>query len=206
MYVPPAFRLEDLAEIRAALASFPLASFVTAGSEGLMATPLPLFLDESEGPHGTLYGHLARANPQQKTDAREGMAIFMGPDAYVTPSWYETKRETGKVVPTWNYVAIHAWGEIAFFDDPARLHDVVSRLTRKREAGRAEPWEVADAPERFVAAQLRGIVGLRMTLTRMVAKSKMSQNRNAADRSGVSRGLAESGSETDRTVANLIPE
>src|SRR5262249_29553522 len=160
-----------------------LAHLVTATSEGIIATPLPLFVDESEGDNGTLYGHVARANPQWKTAPMcEAMAIFAGPDAYVTPSWYPTKQETGKTVPTWNYMAVQAYGPMESCDDADRLLDVVTRLTNLHEYRRAEPWLVTDAPADFIKAQLRGIVGLRIPITRLDAKRKMSQNRNAADR------------------------
>ena len=205
MYIPTQFRIDDQDAIRTALRAARLASLVTCGTDGLMATPLPLILDEAEGELGTLYGHVARANPQWKTDAREAMAMFMGPDAYVTPSWYATKQESGKVVPTWNYVAVHAYGPVEFFDDPARLLEVVTRLTRLHEADRPEPWAVKDAPARFIEAQLRGIVGVRLPIVRMEAKSKMSQNRNEADRAGVAAGLAASERASDREVVGLIP-
>lgn len=205
MYVPTQFRIEDRAAIWTALRATRLASLVTCGSDGLMATPLPLILDETEGELGTLYGHIARANPQWKTDASEAMAIFMGPDAYVTPSWYVTKQETGKVVPTWNYVAVHAYGPVEFFDEPDRLLEAVTRLTRLHEANRREPWEVSDAPAQFIEGQLRGIVGVRLPIVRLDAKSKMSQNRNEADRDGVVRGLRTSERASDRDVAGLIP-
>lgn len=206
MYTPPAFRIEERAEIHAMMRACRLATLVTATEDGLMATPLPLVLAEDEGDHGVLYGHLARANPQwQKPVLGEAMVLFSGPDAYITPSWYETKRETGKVVPTWNYGAVHAYGPVEFFDDPERLRDAVTRLTQLHESGRAEPWAVSDAPEAFVAAQLRGIVGLRLPITRLAAKLKMSQNRPAADRRGVAEGLAASERAGDRAVAALVP-
>lgn len=206
MYVPPAFKEEDFAALHETMRQARLANFVTATAGGLMSTPLPLFLEAGEGEHGVLYGHLARANPQWTLPPMgEAMALFMGPDAYVTPSWYATKRETGKVVPTWNYVAVHAYGDVEFFDDADRLLDVVRRLTALHEAPRAEPWSVEDAPEAFVKAQLRGIVGLRLPITRIEGKRKMSQNRNEADRSGVASGLAASERESDRQVSGLIP-
>lgn len=206
MYVPPAFREDDVAERHAAMRAARLSSFVTATAEGLIATPLPLFLDEAEGAHGVLYGHLARANPQWKAaPIGEAMALFTGPDAYVTPSWYATKRETGKVVPTWNYLAVHAYGPVEFFEDAGRLLDVVTRLTNLHERPRPEPWAVADAPEPFIRSQLRGIIGLRMPISRLDGKRKMSQNRSAGDRAGVAQGLAASERPMDRHVAGLIP-
>lgn len=153
-----------------------------------------------------IYGHVAKANPQWRAPVLgDGLAIFMGPDAYVTPAWYQAKQETGKVVPTWNYVAVHAYGPIEFFEDADRLLDVVTRLTNLHEGGRAAPWSVSDAPPDFIQSQLKGIVGLRLPITRLEGKRKMSQNRNAADRAGVVSGLAASDRPSDREVAALIP-
>ena len=206
MYIPPAFRDDDKESLHATIRAARLANFVTATADGPFATPLPLYLDDSEGTHGVIYGHLAKANPQWRLPVLgHGLAIFMGPDAYVTPAWYPTKQETGKVVPTWNYVAVHAYGPVEFFEDPDRLLDVVRRLTDLHEGGRAAPWSVSDAPPEFIQAQLRGIVGLRMPIARLEGKRKMSQNRNAADRAGVVAGLASSERESDHAVAGLIP-
>lgn len=206
MYIPPAFRDDDPASLHATMRASRLSNLVTATTEGLIASPLPFVLDETEGEHGVLYGHMAKANPQWKTPPLgEAMAIFMGPDAYVTPSWYATKQETGKVVPTWNYVAVHAYGPAEFFEDPERLLDAVTRLTRLHEEPRALPWAVSDAPADFIAAQLRGIVGVRLPITRIEGKRKMSQNRSEADRRGVAAGLAASERPSERDVAKLIP-
>lgn len=205
MYTPPAFRIDDRQSLFAAMHAAGLATLVTATAEGLMATPLPLLLDQTEGPYGTLYGHLARANPQGRLPATaEALAMFTGPDAYVTPSWYATKRETGRVVPTWNYVAVHAYGTLELFDDADRLLNLVRRLTERHEAGRPMPWSVADAPEDFIRAQLRGIVGLRLQISRIEGKCKASQNRPAADREGVAAGLAASDRPADREMATLV--
>ena len=206
MYVPPAFREDDLSTLHDVIREARLANLVTATTEGLLATSLPLFLMPDEGPHGTLYGHLARANPQWKqAPIGAAMAIFGGPDAYITPSWYATKREHGKVVPTWNYVALHAYGPAEFFDDEVRLLDAVTRLTELHESNRPAPWAVSDAPENFIRAQLRGIVGLRMPIERIEGKRKMSQNRSAEDRTGVAAGLAASKRASDHAAAVLIP-
>lgn len=206
MYTPPAFREDDLGAIHAAMRAVHLATLVTSAPEGLTGTPLPLFLDPDEGEFGTLHGHMARANPQWRAGTVEGLAIFMGPDAYVSPSWYATKAETGKVVPTWNYVAVHASGPVEFYDDPVRLLDVVTRLTALHEDARPDPWAVTDAPEAFVRSQLRGIVGVRMRIARLEGKRKLSQNRPAADRAGVAAGLGQSNRESDRAVARIIPD
>lgn len=206
MYVPPAFREDDLAALHGTMRDARLADFVTATAEGLIATPLPLFLAPEEGPYGTLYGHLARANAQWKLPPTgDAMALFRGADAYVSPAWYPSKREHGKVVPTWNYVAVHAHGPAEFFDDADRLLDVVARLTDRHERPRAEPWAVTDAPEAFIRAQLRGIVGLRLPIARIEGKRKMSQNRSEADRRGVAAGLAASELPSEREAAKLIP-
>ncbi|MBV9461592.1 MAG: FMN-binding negative transcriptional regulator [Bradyrhizobium sp.] len=205
MYTPPAFKDDDLDSIRATIRAARLANLVTATADGPVATPLPLFLDESEGERGVLYGHVAKANPQWRAvPIGEALAIFMGPEAYVTPSWYATKQETGKVVPTWNYIAVHAYGPVEFFEDAERLLQVVTRLTNRHEQSRAEPWAVSDAPADFVAAQLRGIVGLRIPVTRLEGKRKMSQNRPETDRVRVAAGLAASDNPQDREVAPLI--
>ena len=206
MYTPPAFRDDDRASLLATMRAVRLANFVTATADGPLVTPLPLLIDEDEGEHGVIYGHLAKANPQWRgPPLGESLAIFMGSDAYVTPAWYATKAETGKVVPTWNYVAVHAHGPVEFFQDPDRLLEAVTRLTNLHEGPRAVPWAVSDAPADFISSQLRGIVGLRMPITRLEGKRKMSQNRNEADRAGVAAGLSASGQASDREVAALIP-
>jgi transcriptional regulator len=206
MYIPPAFREDDLAALHATVRQARLANLVTATAEGLLATPLPLFLVAEEGERGTLYGHVARANPQWKlAPAGDAMALFAGPEAYVSPSWYPSKQEHGKVVPTWNYLAVQAHGPVEFFEDAERLLAVVTRLTELHEQGRAAPWAVTDAPEDFVRAQLKGIVGLRLPVARWEGKRKMSQNRSAADRAGVAAGLAASGEAADRAASALIP-
>ncbi|MFZ5671792.1 MAG: FMN-binding negative transcriptional regulator [Pseudomonadota bacterium] len=206
MYIPPAFREDDPQVLRELMRSARLANLVTATVEGPVATPLPLVLAADEGELGVLYGHVAKANPQWKTPViGEALAIFMGPDAYVTPSWYASKAEHGKVVPTWNYAAVHAYGPVEFFEDEDRLLAAVKRVTELHEGPRLTPWQVSDAPEAFIKSQLRGIVGLRLPITRLEGKRKMSQNRNAADRAGVAKGLAESDRPMDRLVAGLIP-
>ncbi|VIO80636.1 FMN-binding negative transcriptional regulator [Bradyrhizobium ivorense] len=206
MYLPPHFKIDELGAIHAAMRASRLATLVTATTDGLIGTPLPLILDPREGEYGTLYGHVARPNPQWKLPPTgEAMAIFTGPDAYVTPSWYATKAEHGKVVPTWNYLAVHAYGAVEFFEDADRLLDVVTRLTEQHERSRAEAWQVSDAPADFIKAQLRGIVGLKMPITRLDAKKKMSQNRKAEDRAGVIAGLGASNDPVDREVAAMIP-
>ena len=205
MYTPPAFREDSLPTLHGWIKAARLASLVTTGPSGLLATPLPLFLEAAEGEQGVLYGHVAKANPQwREASSTEALAIFMGPDAYVTPSWYEGKPVDGKVVPTWNYVAVHAYGPVEFFEDADRLLQVVTKLTDLHERPRAAPWAVSDAPTSFVASQLRGIVGLRLPITRLEGKRKMSQNRSPVDQAAVANGLASSDAAEDRAAAALI--
>jgi transcriptional regulator len=190
MFTPPVFDESRLDILHDAIDRAGLATLVTIG-DGLEATHLPLVLDPTEGEYGTLYGHMARANPQ--ATAGQALAIFTGPDAYVTPSWYPSKAQTGKVVPTWNYVAVHATGDLEVFDDPDALLAVVTKLTAKHEADRAQPWAVTDAPPDFIAAHLKNIIGIRLSIARLQGKWKMSQNRSPADRQGVIDGLTEAG-------------
>lgn len=203
MYSPAAFREDRIEILHAAIAAARLATLVTVGPEGPEATHLPLLLDPDPAPFGALSGHLARANPQARIDPKgmPALVIFQGPDAYVTPSWYASKREHGRVVPTWNYVAVHCRGRLETFDDEDRLRDIVTRLTARHEESRAEPWAVSDAPAAFVDANLRAIIGIRLVIERIEGKWKLSQNRPDADREGVAAGLAASDDPADRAVA-----
>jgi transcriptional regulator len=195
MYVPPLFRQEDLPVLHDAIRRSGLATLVTLSPDGMEANHVPMLLDPEPGPFGTLHGHLSRSNPQWQRAAggSQALAIFLGPDAYVSPSWYVTKQETGKVVPTWNYVAVHAYGPVRFFDDADRLLALVTRLTERHEAGRPAPWAVSDAPEEYVRGMLKGIVGFEIPIARLEGKWKMSQNRPAQDRAGVVEGLGHEG-------------
>ena len=193
MYVPLAFAEDRIEVLHAAMRAAGLATLVTQTLDGLIASHVPMLLDSGPAPYGTLIGHLARGNPQAHGATGDALVIFHGPDAYVTPSWYATKRATGKVVPTWNYVAIHATGPISFFDDPHRLRSVVTRLTEREEGRRTAPWAVSDAPADFVQGMLNGIIGFALPIARLQGKWKMSQNRPAEDQAGVAAGLATDG-------------
>ena len=207
MYVPAHFEETRPEVLRRLIHDHPLAALVTLGSDGLNANHIPMELDADPAPLGTLRGHVARANPQWNLPPMgDAMAMFMGLDAYISPSWYPSKIEHHKVVPTWNYVAVHAYGPVEFFEDADRLLEIVTRLTKLHEQPRAEPWAVTDAPEAFIRAQLKGIIGLRLPITRIEGKRKMSQNRTAADRAGVVAGLGASERASDRAVAALIPD
>ena len=185
-----------------------LALVVSAAPDGGVpeATHLPLVLAPGEGPHGTLYGHLAKANPHWKGLAAAGAAraIFPGPEAYVSPSLYASKQEHGRVVPTWNYVAVHALGPVEIVEDATRLHAIVTRLTEQHEGGRAAPWAVTDAPADFVASQLKGIVGVVLRIETLIGKRKLSQNRSEPDRAGVLAGLSASDEPADRALAEAM--
>lgn len=208
MYVPPHFRQDDVARLHEAIRQAPFATLVTLGGDGLIASHIPMYVEPEPGPYGTLVGHVARANPQWRDASAEvqALAIFTGPHGYVTPSWYPTKAETGKVVPTWNYVAVHAYGPVRFVEDPVRLLAIVTRLTQIHEAGRAHPWAVSDAPADYVQGMLRGIVGVELPIARLEGKWKLSQNRSAADRAGVAEGLARDGTPAQAALAAAMAE
>jgi transcriptional regulator len=206
MYAPPSFRVKDPAELRAMIARLRFATLAVNGPEGPVAAHLPLII--APGREEVLLGHVARANPIV-TLLREGpvaLACFVGPDAYVTPSWYASKRAHGKVVPTWNYVAVQARGRIEPVDEPEALRAIVAALTDALEAGRSEPWAVEDAPADFVAGMLKAIFGFRLHIASLEGSAKLSQNRPEADRAGVAAGLAASPLETDRVIAALMRE
>jgi transcriptional regulator len=195
MYVPEAFAMDDAA-VQDLLREHGAGDLVTATSQGLLATMLPFVHDPGRGPYGALLGHVARNNQHWRhAPVGEALVILRGPDAYISPQWYASKREHGRVVPTWNYVTAHVYGELVVHDDVEWLDDLVRRLTEKHEAGLPKPWAVDDAPPRFVAGQLRAIVGLELVISRIEAKAKLSQNRPAADIDGVVDGTRAVGDE-----------
>jgi len=205
MYVPANFAEERVPVLHETIRAIKLGTLVTLGGEEMIASHVPMLVDPEPAPYGTLLGHVARANPQWKevSDKVRALAIFLGPDAYITPSWYATKRETGKVVPTWNYSAIHAYGRVRFFDDSERLLKIVTGLTNTHEGKRAAPWAVTDAPADYIKGMLRAIVGFELPIERLEGKWKMSQNRPAEDRAGVIEGLRQDG---ETTVADIVVE
>jgi transcriptional regulator len=189
MYVPAHFGMDDDA-VRELLIHHGAADLVTATAGGLVATLLPFVFEPDAGEHGALLGHVARNNDQWRREVvGEALVIVRGPDAYISPGWYATKREHGRVVPTWNYVTAHVYGRLVVHDDPAWVEGLVRRLTAKHEASLPHPWAVDDAPPAFVAGQLRAIVGIELRITRIEAKAKLSQNRPEADVEGVVQGL-----------------
>jgi transcriptional regulator len=206
MYVPAYFKEDRISVLHDAIRKYGFGTLVTSSERELEASHLPLLLDPEPAPLGTVLGHLARANPQWQRvkPGIEALAIFLGPNTYITPSWYPTKQQTGKVVPTWNYLAIHAYGTLSFFDDPVELRAHVSRMTETHEAPRDAPWAISDAPEDFVQKMLGAIIGFKLRVTRLEGKWKMSQNRPVEDVAGVLEGLAREDDESHRPVAEII--
>ena len=204
MYIPPLHEEDHVDVLHDAIRRTGLATLVTLTDAGLIASHVPMLLDAEPAPYGTLIGHLARPNPQARGALGEALAIFQGPEGYITPSWYATKRATGKVVPTWNYVAIHAYGALRVIDDAEWLRALVTRLTETHEAGRAAPWAVSDAPADYIAGMLKAIVGFELPVARLEGKWKMSQNRPAEDRAGVVEGLKREGGAKEAAVADIV--
>lgn len=207
MYVPEHFREENIEELHALMRAVPFATLVTAGTGGgLTATHLPTLLNADHAPLGAVEGHLARPNDQWKTAAtdQEALAIFSGPNAYIHPGWYPSKAETGKAVPTWNYAAVHAYGRLEIIHDMDWLEAHVRALSDEQERHFPKPWSMEEAPDRYIAVMLRGIVGVRLEITRIEGKWKMSQNRKAADRIGVVTGLRDQQAPAAGAVADLV--
>lgn len=205
MYVPEHFKLGELAEQHALMRAYPFAALITTSDAGYEVTHLPTVL-KSEGALGLVECHVSRANPHWKAIAAGARAllIYTGPEAYITPAWYPSKHEHGKVVPTWNYAVVHAHGTAEIVDDRQWLVRHVGELTDQQEAGAAVPWSTSDAPGNFIEMLSRGIVGMRFAIDRLEGKAKMSQNRELPDRAGVVAGLQARGTEEDLKVAGLV--
>lgn len=208
MYTPRAFVLDDLPELQQLIQHTRLAQLVTFGEQGLQASHLPLLINPDEGSNGTLYGHLAKANPQwhDLQNGSDALVIFAGADAYISPAFYPAKAEHGKVVPTWNYIAVHAYGKAEVFTDAERVLAVVAALTDRHEGNRPQPWKVSDAPADYIDGMLKAIVAFALPIERLVGKRKLSQNRSAADIAGVQAGLATSVDVRDQTLARFMPQ
>ena len=206
MYEPPLHRQDDVAAQHALIRRHPLGLLVSHGPQGLVANAIPFLIDADAGKFGTLRAHMARANGQWRdlADAGEALAVFQGPEHYVSPSWYATKRETGKVVPTWNYVMVQARGVARAIEDEAWLRRQVAALTQSQESSRLAPWAVGDAPEDFVAAMVKQIVGVEIEIADIRGKWKASQNRSPADRAGVVAGLEADGDPDALAMAAIV--
>jgi transcriptional regulator len=205
MYLPKSFEPPDVDALREFVRRHPFGSLVTMTSTGLDGNHLPFLIDAEPAPYGTLRGHVARANPVwRECGAADALVIFQGPDSFISPSWYPTKRETAAVVPTWNYIVVHAHGRARAVDDAEWLRAHVEALTDRQERERDAPWAVSDAPEDYIQKMVGAIVGLEITITRLTGKWKLSQNRSERDRQGVIDGLLGEGTESAATMARLV--
>jgi transcriptional regulator len=206
MYVPAHFAAHDMAQIAAFVDRAGSADLVTFDGARLVSTLLPVIWERNDAGNGRLIGHIALTNPQWQNALPDvpALAIFHGPEAYVSPSWYQSTREHGRTVPTWNYRAVHMSGPVTFHRDEDWLRTVVTRLTERHEAGRPTRWRVADAPEKFIAGQLRAIVGVEMDVQQIEAKDKLSQNRTPQDRAGVIAALRTDPADGAQSIAGLM--
>ena len=206
MYLPKHFEETRVEVLHDLIRAHPLGTLVALAPGGLEANHIPFEIDPEPSPFGTLRGHIARANPlwQNFSPDVAALAIFQGAESYISPSWYPTKDETGKVVPTWNYAVVHAHGPLRVIEDRAWLRKLVENLTDRQESGRNKPWKISDAPAAYIGEQLGAIVGLEITIARLIGKWKVSQNRPARDREGAADGLLEHGSESGSAMARLI--
>ena len=206
MYVPPHFEETRLEVLHELIRARPLATVVTLSADGINANHIPLHLCEDQGRFGALRGHVARSNPmwRDRTQEVEALAIFQGASGYISPSWYPTKREHGKVVPTWNYAVVHAYGALRVIDDPAWLRGQLEALVSRHEAASIAPWSISDAPPEYIERMIESIVGFEIVISRLNGKWKASQNQPAGNRAGVVDGLKERGDATALEMAELI--
>jgi transcriptional regulator len=206
MYVPAHFEETRVEVMHELMRAHPFATLVTLASSGLEANHIPLELHPDPAPFGTLRGHIARANPlwRELSSDANALVIFQGANRYISPAWYATKEETGKVVPTWNYAVVHAHGPLKVIEDRDWLRQLVGRLTDHHESSRSKPWSVSDAPEEYIEKTLESIVGLEMPIARLVGKWKVSQNRPAKDQSGVIENLLKEDDESSKAMADLV--
>lgn len=205
MYIPNANKEDRIPVLHNFMQDQPFASLITMGSSGLFASHIPMVLEQN-GPMGQLRCHISRANTQWRdfTPDIQALVIFAGPQHYITPSWYPEKQETAKVVPTWNYVVVHAYGHLKVIEDPEWLRSHLASLTNQQEAAFPAPWKIEDAPADYIASQIKGIIGLEMTIDRLEGKWKVSQNRSEHDRIGVAKGLAELNTTESLTMKDLV--
>lgn len=204
MYLPPAFREDRVSVLHDLIRSRPLATLVTVGDNGLFANHIPMLIDAEPAPFGTLVGHVARGNSLWREDGVPALAIFTGPDHYISPSWYASKQADGKVVPTWNYAAVHAHGTLRAHDDREWLRALVTRLTETHEGQFEQPWSVTDAPADYIDGLLKGIVGIEIRIDRLEGKWKMGQNRTGADRESAARHLLEMDTDAANQTSQLM--
>ncbi|KFK95601.1 MULTISPECIES: FMN-binding negative transcriptional regulator [unclassified Serratia (in: enterobacteria)] len=205
MYQPASFREDDVETQLALVRANPLGLLISHGSQGLLADPIPFLVDVDQQGRVTLRAHVARANPhwQVLQTVQECLVVFQGVEGYISPNWYQSKSQSGKVVPTWNYAAVHMWGVPTVTHDPLWLRQQLDGLTRLQESQQPEPWQIDDAPANYIASQMKGIVGIEIAITRREGKWKMSQNRSAEDVSGVIAGL-QAGDSVQQQLADEV--
>lgn len=208
MYLPKHFEERDPERLRSFIARSPLGTLVTQTESGLDANHIPFVFADTGSTAGTLHGHIARANPLWREVLRDATAlvIFQGPDSFISPSWYPSKRENARVVPTWNYAVVHVHGVLRFVDDPAWVRSHVDALTRAHEGKRNPPWAVTDAPADFVEKMVAAVIGIEISITQLVGKWKVSQNRSMSDRVGVIEALEREAMPSGTAIAALIKE
>jgi transcriptional regulator len=206
MYLPAHFREERVPVLHDLIRRYPLATLVTMGADGMTANHIPMIVAEGPAPFGSLVGHVARSNPVWRESEPSVLAIFSGPEHYISPSWYPTKQEHGRVVPTWNYAAVHAYGELRIHEDREWLRELVTRLTDTHEAQFERPWKVTDAPAAYVDGLLKAIVGIEIRITRMEGKWKMGQNRSDADRESAAGKLEEMKTDSAVEVGGMMAQ
>ena len=206
MYIPSHFEETRPDVLHGLMRDHPLGTLVTLGAAGLNANHIPFELDEEAGPHGTLRAHIARANPLWKDYSRdvEALAVFQGAQSYISPSWYPTKEEDGRAVPTYNYISVHAYGPLKVIDDAEWIRAQLARLSERHEAGRARPWNIGDAPPEYIGKLLKAIIGIEIPIARISGKWKVSQNQPAVNRAGVERGLREQGGDAALAMAEAV--
>lgn len=206
MYLPKHFEETDQHQLHALMRAYPLATIVTHSSTGLNANHIPLLLPDAEQQADVLLGHVARGNPLLEDIARDGsaLAVFQGPNAYISPSWYATKQESGKVVPTWNYTVVHAHGDLRAIDDPRWVREQMQALTERHESALENPWSLSDAPAAFIEQRIADTVGIELRITRLIGKCKASQNQVARNQRGVVEGLGTSDQSGAADMAALV--
>jgi transcriptional regulator len=206
MYTPAHFKEDRIDVLHQLIAHHPLGTLITMTADGLNANHIPLMVDASRGEFGTLRGHVARSNPVWQTFQADvdALVVFQGPDAYISPSWYPGKKEHGKVVPTWNYAVVHAAGTLVIRDDAAWMRAFLNGITDHFESQKSAPWKMSDAPEDYLQTMMRMVVGIEIPIKSLTGKWKVSQNRPAADREGVAKGLVLGQSEAERKMAALV--
>ncbi|CAN5408712.1 FMN-binding negative transcriptional regulator [soil metagenome] len=206
VYLPAHFEEQRPEAIHDLIRAQPLGTIVHIGADGLVANHIPFLIEPARGPHGTLIAHVARNNDlwREVKPGVESLVVFQGPDAYISPNWYATKRETHEVVPTYNYAVVHAYGEIQVHDDEKWVRGVIGKLTKAMEALQPTPWKMADAPRDYLTMMVGNIVGIEIEITRLIGKTKLSQNRNLADREGAITGLRTMNSSGDSAAADAM--